>query len=131
MTKITKIIAILVLICWINTHFSYAETTNLYNDIDNQNTTTNTETDDHSTQNTTSENTTDDTSSQEDNQADDAMDSYAQTSSPSSTNRARINTLSSVSEANLGLNNILCIILIALGILMILLAIAILIRLKK
>ncbi len=46
-------------------------------------------------------------------------------------NTARVNHISSVSEANLGLNNILCIILIAIGILIVLLAIAILIRLKR
>ena len=40
-------------------------------------------------------------------------------------------TVSSVSEANLGLNNVLNIILIAFGILMILLGIAILIKLKN
>ncbi len=39
-------------------------------------------------------------------------------------------TLSNLPEANLGLSNILCIILIVIGVLLILLAIAILIRLK-
>ena len=42
-----------------------------------------------------------------------------------------IQRISSIPEANLGLNNILNIILIAIGILLILLAIAILIRLKQ
>lgn len=41
-----------------------------------------------------------------------------------------VNTLSNLPEANLGLSNILSIILIVIGVLLILLAIAILIRLK-
>lgn len=42
-----------------------------------------------------------------------------------------VTTLSNLPEANLGLNNILNVLLIAIGILLILFAIAILIRLKK
>ena len=42
-----------------------------------------------------------------------------------------VTSLSNLPEANLGLNNILNVILIAIGFLLILLAIAILIRLKK
>lgn len=42
-----------------------------------------------------------------------------------------VNPLSNLPEANLGLNNILNILLIAIGFLLILFAIAILIRLKK
>lgn len=42
-----------------------------------------------------------------------------------------VSTINSYEEANLSLNNILCIILIAIGVLIILLSIAILIRIKK
>lgn len=42
-----------------------------------------------------------------------------------------IQRMNTIPEANLGLNNILCIILIAIGVLLILFAIAILIRLKN
>lgn len=42
-----------------------------------------------------------------------------------------VSTINSISEMNLKINNILCIILISIGILLILFAIAILIRLKK
>lgn len=44
---------------------------------------------------------------------------------------ATVKSMSTIAEANLSLNNILCIILIAIGILLVLLAIAILIRLQK
>lgn len=43
----------------------------------------------------------------------------------------KVDTLSNLPEANLGLNNILNVILISIGVLLILFAIAILIRLKK
>ena len=49
--------------------------------------------------------------------------------SPSS--GTNVSTLNSYEQANLSLNNILCILLIAIGILLILFSIAILIRLKK
>lgn len=58
-------------------------------------------------------------------------------SSSSSTNPdisaqvTKVDTLSNLPEANLGLNNILNVILISIGVLLILFAIAILIRLKK
>lgn len=49
----------------------------------------------------------------------------------SSTKVTGVNPIASLPEANLGLNNILSILLIAIGILLILFAIAILIRLKR
>lgn len=52
---------------------------------------------------------------------------YLSTSDP---NISSVQRVSSIPEANLGLNNILNVILIAIGILLILFAIAILIRLK-
>ncbi len=49
----------------------------------------------------------------------------------SSSSITGVSGMNSYSQANLELNNILCIILIAIGVLIILLSIAILIRLKK
>lgn len=53
------------------------------------------------------------------------------TSTDQSTTVTSVTSLSNLPEANLGLNNILNILLIAIGFLLILFAIAILIRLKK
>lgn len=115
------------LFCFIDT-YANADTTNLYNDIENEtsNTTSNT-TSDTSSENTTANNEDD---ALEENDLSEDISSYARNSAPNA-NAASINTLSSISEANLGLNNILCIILIAISVLIVLLAIAILIRLKK
>lgn len=66
-----------------------------------------------------------------------SADSVTNTNSSTSSNTkgsskvTAVNTLSGLPEANLGLNNILSILLIAIGFLLILFAIAILIRLKK
>lgn len=49
----------------------------------------------------------------------------------STSNITKISSLNSYEQANLELNNILCIILIAIGVLLILFAIALLIRLSK
>ncbi len=65
-------------------------------------------------------------------QEDSTSNSSLSTLSPtSSTSITGVSGMNSYSQANLELNNILCIILIAIGILIILLSIAILIRLKK
>ena len=130
MAKTLKIWMILIMVFFLLPYFSQAETTNLYNDIENEQT-SNTFSDTDSTK--TTENDSDSENSTEPiDDLDFFDDSYARTtSSPTTNNQARMSTVSSISEANLGLNNILCVILIALGILMILLAIAILIRLKK
>lgn len=55
--------------------------------------------------------------------------SMAETLSPSTV--TSVSTMNNYSQANLELNNVLSIILISIGVLLILLAIAILIRLKK
>ncbi len=65
---------------------------------------------------------------QEDSSSQTALSTLAPTSGSSVTG---VSTMNSYSQANLDLNNILCIILIAIGVLIILLSIAILIRLKK
>ena len=125
MTKLFKIIALFTLLSSIFT-YANADTTNLYNDIENE--TANTTSDD-SAENTTTDNEIGELEEDNDLTGED-VSSNARSSTPSA-NAANINTLSSISEANLGLNNILCIILIAIGVLIVLLAIAILIRLKK
>lgn len=65
---------------------------------------------------------------QEDSSSKSSLSTLSPTSSSSITGVSEMN---SYSQANLELNNILCIILIAIGILIVLLSIAILIRLKK
>ena len=111
MQKYAKIILIGMALFCLFTNIANAETTNLYDDITNE------------TTNDTQTNTTNDDMLFEDNQ-------NSNTSSSSYQSNARVSTVSSIPEANLGLNNVLCVILIAIGILIILLAIAILIRIK-
>ena len=120
MSKILKIFIISCIIYLSYICVSFAETTNLYNDIANETTQTNSD--------------MSDSADFEEFSEDESVEES--TTGPSSStlslnSNARINTISSIPEANLGLNNILCIILIAIGILIILLAIAILIRLKN
>lgn len=112
MSKLLKIFVIFSILFVSTIYISNAETTNLYNNIDNDSTSSTEENDDIDPLADTNSNET-------------TTSTYV-ASSPS----ARISTVSTVAEANLGLNNILCIILIAIGVLIILLAIAILIRLK-
>lgn len=112
MQKFAKIILIGMVLFCIFTNIANAETTNLYDDITNE------------TTNDTQTNTTNDDMLFEDTQNSNT------TSSSSYQSNARVSTVSSIPEANLGLNNVLCVILIAIGILIILLAIAILIRIK-
>lgn len=117
MHKLLKILIILSIILLTFASISNAETTNIYNDVAN-------------------ENTTNDEDNLLDEEEDDDIDPISNTASNSSTNtstyqsNARVSIVSSIPEANLGLNNVLCVILIAIGILLILLAIAILIRSK-
>ena len=128
---ILKISIILSFILLAFISISNAETTNIYNDVANENTT-----DRSNTSNTT--NREDDLLDNEEEEDDiDPISNNSQTSTNSSTSNstynpnARVSTVSSIPEANLGLNNVLCVILIAIGILLILLAIAILIRIKN
>ncbi len=94
--------------------------------------------------NSINENNVDELSTSNENAATDSnnasqssADSVTNTNSSTSSNTkgsskvTAVNTLSGLPEANLGLNNILSILLIAIGFLLILFAIAILIRLKK
>lgn len=121
MSKTIKISIILTIILNLFIVISNAETTNIYNDVVKEES----EISDNTTTNNTS-NDTDDFDLFDNNVAQTTTSNYY---TPNySTN---VSTMSSISEANLGLNNILCIILIAIGILIILLAIAILIKLKN
>lgn len=121
MHKILKISIILSILLWGFVSISNAETTNIYNDIANENS------------NSSHTNSTEEDLPEHD---EDDIDPISNTTSNSTTNtstynsNARVSTVSSIPEANLGLNNVLCVILIAIGILLILLAIAILIRSK-
>lgn len=119
MSKILKILIIFTIMVNIFIYTSNAETTNLYNDISDETNSTNTS--------ETDENVVDDEEIEDEN----VTEEENTTSYTPSTANARVSTVSSIPEANLGLNNILCIILIAIGILIILLAIAILVRIKN
>ncbi len=126
MLKFSKIAILFSMVFFLFIGIANAETTNLYNNIANENTSNTT------TNSTDEEETIQNDTTNESVLEDDLLEDTNQTSTPPNINsNARINTISSIPEANLGLNNVLCIILIALGILIILLAIAILIRLKK
>ena len=100
-----------------------AETTNLYNDVQNEETAEDTEAD-------SEYNTSIDEEMDLSTLAENKKTSSTSTTSSGINSSARVSSLSSIPEANLGLNNVLCIILIAIGVLIILLAIAILIRIK-
>lgn len=82
---------------------------------------------------TSNENTISDSSTASQSSADSVTNTNSSTNSNTkgSSKVTAVNTLSGLPEANLGLNNILSILLIAIGFLLILFAIAILIRLKK
>ncbi len=86
---------------------------------------------------TSNENTISDSNTASQSSADSVTNTNSSTNSSTNSNTkgsskvTAVNTLSGLPEANLGLNNILSILLIAIGFLLILFAIAILIRLKK
>ena len=82
---------------------------------------------------TSNENTISDSSTASQSSADSVTNTNSSTNSNTkgSSKVTAVNTLSGLPEANLGLNNILSILLIAIGFLLILFAISILIRLKK
>lgn len=105
MSKTLKVLLIcIILILALGLNFSYATSTN--------------DTDTNETTNTVKEDS-------------DSKSSLSTLSPTSSSSVTGVSGMNSYSQANLELNNILCIILIAIGILIILLSIAILIRLKK
>lgn len=119
MSKLLKIfiifmITITLFFCIVN-----AETTNLYNDVQNEETAEDAEIDDESS-----------ISTDEEIEPQDNSESTKTSSTSGINTSAKVSALSSIPEANLGLNNILCVILIAIGVLIILLAIAILIRIR-
>ncbi len=84
------------------------------------------------TANTSTDNTTieDDTNTMTDPENSSTTDHLSPTTT-NSNNSASVSTLNQLPESSLGLNNIINIILIVIGVLLILLGIAILIRLKK
>lgn len=79
-----------------------------------------------------SEENLEETSTTEDAEAEEAAEQLTSTLNTLSTSSVtKVSTVNSYDQANLQLNNILSIILISIGVLLILFAIAILIRLKK
>lgn len=121
MHKILKTTVILSILLCVFVSISNAETTNIYNDVANENS-------DFSHTANNEENLLENEEGDMDPISNTANNSTSNSSTYNS--NARVSTVSSIPEANLGLNNVLCVILIAIGILLILLAIAILIRIK-
>lgn len=117
MSRTLKLLLVLCLFFIIAINFNFVQATS---DSDNSNLEENTSNEllDQESENIIQENSTDKNS----------LSSLSPTSQSSITGVSPVN---SYSQANLELNNILCIILIAIGVLIILFAIAILIRLKK
>ena len=74
---------------------------------------------------------TDDIANDEDTIINENASDTSSLSALSASDGTRVSTINSYSEANLQLNNILSIILISIGVLIILFAIALLIRIKK
>ena len=97
-------------------NFTFATDINMNLQLDSNNT--------NSQTNNSTNNTTQNTSSNT------ATNTNSSVPTTSTTNSATVSSISNLPEANLGLSNILNIILIVLGILLILLGIAIFIRLK-
>lgn len=118
MSKILKILLILTIVLSFALTFYYVQATS----------------EDNISENTQSENSEEDENLAENENTDVVKEnitsqSSLKTLSPSS--GTSVSTKDNYSQANLELNNILCIILISLGVLLILFAIAILIRLKR
>lgn len=114
MSKTIKLFLILFLITILACNFNFVNATSANNTSRNESIT------DANTENENEE---------ENEVVNETSNSGLSTLSPSSV--TSVSTVNSYEQANLELNNILCIILIAIGVLIILFAIAILIRLKK
>lgn len=116
MSKTIKLFLILFLITILACNFNFVNATLANNTSRNESIT-----------HTNTENENED--EEENEVVNETSNSGLSTLSPSSV--TSVSTVNSYEQANLELNNILCIILIAIGVLIILFAIAILIRLKK
>jgi len=122
--KIFKVLFILFIAIFMLAQFTYAtdiDTTALSNSYNNS-----------TTNNTTNTNTTTNSISNSiNNSVDSTKNSTTNTIKPVTTTTPSVSSTSSLPEADLGFTNILNIVLIVIGLLLILLGIAILIRLKK
>jgi cytoskeletal protein RodZ len=139
MMKKSRILIILLIFILLGTLNVFA--TELSQNMESTNSTTDnvsdTSTNTSATELQTSSSVSNSSTNQSENSTSQSTDTQTTTSSSSakttsgSTKVTGISALSSLPEANLGLNNILSILLIAIGFLLILFAIAILIRLKR
>lgn len=125
MSKTLKILLIIAITLFFALTINYVQATSEENSVSNEETTS--EEDITNEESTTSEST--------DENSENVINENASDTSSLSTlgtsNGTRVERINSYSEANLQLNNILSIILISIGVLLVLFAIALLIRIKK
>ncbi len=125
MSKTLKILLIIAITLFFALTINYVQATSEENSVSNEETTS--EEDITNEESTTSEST--------DENSENVINENASDTSSLSTlgtsNGTRVEPINSYSEANLQLNNILSIILISIGVLLVLFAIALLIRIKK
>ncbi|HIT70827.1 MAG TPA: hypothetical protein IAD08_02795 [Candidatus Scatovivens faecipullorum] len=125
MSKTLKILLIIAITLFFALTINYVQATSEENSVSNEETTS--EEDITNEESTTSEST--------DENSENVINENASDTSALSTlgtsNGTRVEPINSYSEANLQLNNILSIILISIGVLLVLFAIALLIRIKK
>lgn len=125
MSKTLKILLIIAITLFFALTINYVQATSEENSVSNEETTS--EEDITNEESTTSEST--------DENSENVINENAPDTSALSTlgtsNGTRVEPINSYSEANLQLNNILSIILISIGVLLVLFAIALLIRIKK
>ena len=134
---IKKIFFILFIFILIGTYCFATETQNTENMSNTQTNTTNTNSENVTPTPTTATNTQSENTTERDSISDEDADESADTVDTSSGFQSRensrvtsVNSFSSLPESQLGLSNILSILLISVGVLLILFSIAILIRLK-
>lgn len=132
MSKLKKfklIIILSIILLLVGTSLCYAVDLNVTDDLTTGLTSGNESNNSSNTNNSSSTNTTDDESENTSNSSNTSSNTSNSSSSSSSNSIAKVT--SSLPESSLGLSNILNILLIAVGVLLILLSIAILIRLKN
>lgn len=125
MSKTLKILLIIAITLFFALTINYVQATSEENSVSNEETTS--EEDITNEESTTSESTNENSENVINENASDT----STLSTLGTSNGTRVEPINSYSEANLQLNNILSIILISIGVLLVLFAIALLIRIKK
>lgn len=125
MSKTLKILLIIAITLFFALTINYVQATSEENSVSNEETTS--EEDITNEESTTSESTDENS----ENVINENVSDTSTLSTLGTSNGTRVEPINSYSEANLQLNNILSIILISIGVLLVLFAIALLIRIKK